>query len=144
MINVYEVQKQTESNRKPPFVVGRNSHFMANETLEKLLKRLEQFERSDLYLKNNISLCKLSSYCESNTKYISHVINSCKEQDYNNYINELRIQYIVSKLKTDKNYRKYKIAFLAKEAGFSSPNKFSTIFKNFKGILPSAYIKNLN
>lgn len=113
------------------------------ETREKLLKKLEKFEKSNLFLKNSISLDEIASYCHTNKKYISHIINFYKKRDYNNYINELRVNYIVKKLKSEILYRKFKIAVLAKEAGFSSPGKFSNIFKNKMGILPSEFIKKL-
>lgn len=118
--------------------------FITNhQTLDRLVKKLTQFEKSGLYLKRSICLQKIAIYCGTNTKYISRTINSTKKQDCNNYINELRIKYIIKKLETNLQYRKYKIAVLASECGFSSPNKFSTVFKNYKGELPSVFIKNL-
>ena len=142
-MSIYNIEKKVASEESCVLNFDRHTNFITTETLRKLLIKLDRFERSDLYLKNDISLLKLTSFCGSNTKYISHILNFCKERDYNNYINELRIQYIVKKLQSDRQYRKYKIAVLAKEAGFSSPNKFSFIFKNSKGILPSTFIRNL-
>ncbi len=143
-MNICELENEVKFKKRSSFILDRNSEIITTETLRKLLRKLDEFEQSDLYLKNNISLFKLTAYCGSNTKYISHVLNFCKEKDYNNYINDLRIQYIINKLQSERNYRKFKIAVLAKEAGFSSPNKFSFVFKNAKGILPSTYIKNLS
>ena len=143
-MNICELENEVKLKKRSSFILDRNSEIITTETLRKLLRKLDRFEQSNLYLKNNISLFKLTAYCGSNTKYISHVLNFCKEKDYNNYINDLRIQYIINKLQSERKYRKFKIAVLAKEAGFSSPNKFSFVFKNAKGILPSTYIKNLS
>src|SRR5690606_27745231 len=105
-----------------------NSRIMPPSTEEKILKKLEKFENSGLYTQNTISLSYLATYCETNSKYLSYVINTHKKQDFNNYINELRINYIIRKLNNNPLYRRYKIASLAEEAGFSSQNKFATIF----------------
>lgn len=137
------VENEMNLKVRSPFLYDGRSDRVTAETLQKLLKKLERFEKSNLYLKNSISLFKLTAYCDSNVKYVSHVLNFHKEKDFNNYINELRIQYVLKKLHSDANYRKYKIAILAKESGFSSPNKFSFVFKNSKGVLPSTYIRNL-
>ncbi|MBF8455607.1 helix-turn-helix domain-containing protein [Kaistella sp. G5-32] len=116
---------------------------MSAETEQKILLKLKEFEESELFTDNNVSLSTLATYCESNSKYLSHIINSYKKQDFNNYINELRITYIVKKLQNFPLYRKYKIAVLSEEAGFSSQNKFATIFKKVTTISPSVFIKYL-
>ena len=105
------------------------SVIMNAETEKKLLRKLQEFEESTLFTENTISLATLSTYCETNSKYLSYVINTYKKKDFNNYINELRVNYIIEKLKNVPLYRKYKIAVLSEEAGFSSQNKFSTVFK---------------
>ncbi len=117
------------------------SSMMTRLTEEKLLNKLEKFEKSGLYTQNSISLSYLATYCETNSKYLSYVINTHKKQDFNNYINELRINYIIRKLRNDPMYRKYKIATLAEESGFSSQNKFSTVFKKVTSISPSSFIQ---
>jgi AraC-like DNA-binding protein len=47
-------------------------------------------------------------------------------------------------LRNNPVYRKYKLATLAEEAGFSSSNKFSLIFKKVTSFSPSTFIKYLN
>lgn len=91
-----------------------------------------------------MSLSWLAAYCKTNSKYLSFCINKHKGKDFNNYINELRIEYIILKLINNPVYKKYKIATLAEEAGFSSQNKFSMIFKSVTSITPSAFIKQLD
>ena len=116
---------------------------MTAETEQKILSRLKAFEGSNLFLENTVFLPYLATYCETNTRYLSHVINNYKKKDFNNYINELRVTYIINKLKEVPAYRKYKLAVLSEEAGFSSQNKFSTVFKKVTTISPSVFIKYL-
>lgn len=120
------------------------SKIMTSETEERILFRLGDFENSILFTRKKISLSFLAAYCGTNTKYLSYIINTCRKKDFNNYINELRIKYIIGKLKNKPQYRKYKVATLAEEAGFSSPNKFAAVFKKEVKMTPSCYIKYLN
>ena len=120
-----------------------SSAMMNEETERKLLLKLQEFEASTLFLENTISLSSLSTYCQTNSKYLSYIINTYQKKDFNNYINELRINYIVKKLKDFPIYRKYKMAVLSEEAGFSSQNKFSTVFKKIMTMSPSVFIAYL-
>lgn len=117
---------------------------MSEATEQKIAARLNEFENSEMYTSNNISIASLATYCETNIKYLSYVIRTHKNNDFNNYINELRVNYTIHKLRTNPQYRKYKISTLAEEAGFSSPNKFAMIFKKSTSISPSLFIKYLD
>lgn len=119
------------------------SSMMTTATEQKLLAKLDKFEKTKLYTKNTVSLPYLASYCDTNTKYLSYIINHYKKKDFNNYINELRINYIIDRLNTDPKYLKYKIASLAEESGFSSQSKFAIAFKKLTNVSPSHYLQNL-
>lgn len=140
-------QLDKPSNNESPYLINKSNlediNLMTAFTEEKLLKKLEDFEGTDLYLRNDMSLPSLASFCKTNTKYLSRIINSRKGMDFNNYINTLRINFIIEKLNNDPEYRKYKIAALADESGFSSQNKFATVFKKITSISPSVFIKYL-
>lgn len=148
---VHEQEKQIQEKSQPKEIFPENKaqslkiteKIMIDSTELKLLKKLEKFENSTLFTKNSISLSTLSTYCETNPRYLSNVINSHKGKDFNNYIGELRINYIIEKLERVPKYRKFKIAALAEEAGFSSSNKFATVFKKVTHISPSVFIKYL-
>lgn len=117
---------------------------MTQETEKKIMSKLNEFEKSTIFTQKNLSLPYLATYCNTNNRYLSHVINTHKKKDFYNYINELKIAYIIEKLKNNPEYRKFKIASLADECGFSSPNKFTLVFKKETEILPSLFIKFLN
>jgi AraC-like DNA-binding protein len=86
----------------------------------------------------------LAAELNTNTKYLSYVINRHKCTDVKTYVNRLRINYIVDKLINDDKYRQYKISILAEECGFSSHSKFASVFKAVTDFSPSAYIKYLD
>lgn len=116
---------------------------MTQETEQKILENLQKFEHQQLFTDNKVSLSSLATFCGTNTKYLSFIINTHKKKDFNNYINTLRINYIVKKMIDLPLYRKYKIGVLSDEAGFSSQNKFSTVFKKTMNMSPSDFIKYL-
>lgn len=122
----------------------RNDSLMTSETEAKLLELLEEFEKGELYNNKNMSLSFLAAELNTNTKYLSYVINQHKCTDVKTYVNRLRINYIVDKLINDEKYRQYKISILADECGFSSHSKFATVFKAVTDFSPSAYIKYLD
>lgn len=145
-LNTNENQSLKKAFNDVPTTDPKNAttEFMPKETEQKILMKLKEFEASNKFNDNKISLSALSVYCETNNKYMSYVIGKYKKMDFNNYINHLRIEFIIEKLQTNSKYRKYKIAVLAEEAGFSSPNKFSTVFKSVTSISPSTFIKLLD
>ena len=63
--------------------------------------------------------------------------------NFNTYINKLRINYIVEKLKKDSNFMNYKISYLAENCGFSSHSSFATVFKSITEISPVTFIELL-
>lgn len=122
----------------------KNEPLMTLETETKLLELLEDFEKGELYNNKNMSLSFLAAELNTNTKYLSYVINQHKNADFKTYVNRLRINYIVDKLINDDRYRQYKISILADECGFSSHSKFASVFKAVTDFSPSAYIKHLD
>lgn len=137
-------QKQQLAKENKP------SKLTISESIEqKIREGLAEFERSEYYLEKNISLAVLSGIVGVNSKYLSYFLNNYvnsnfNTNDFNTYINALRIKYILKRLESDKEYRKYKISFLAEECGFSSHSKFSATFRTLTNYTPSVYIEYLN
>lgn len=110
------------------------------ETERQLLEKLQKFETTKKFTHKDISLAVLAGQFDTNTKYLSEVINSNYHVNFNLYINKLRINYIVEKLKVDSNFINYKISYLAENCGFSSHSSFATVFKLITGISPVTFI----
>lgn len=120
--------------------ITENAYTISKEVEDNILKKLEKFEKFEKFIKKDISLASLASQLDTNTNYLSQVINNNKGKNFNTYINELRIQYIIKKIDTDSNYHNYKISYLAEECGMQY-NSFTSLFKNFTGMNPSAFVK---
>lgn len=63
--------------------------------------------------------------------------------NYNNYINDLRINYIIDQLYNNVTFQEYKISYLAEHCGFASREVFAIAFKKQTGITPSSFINRL-
>ena len=116
---------------------------ISSETELRILKKLNAFEKSEKFLKKDITLSILSAQMNTNSKYLSEVIKNNKSTSFSNYINNLRINYIIQKLYDDPKYRDYKISYLADESGYSSSQVFVVVFKRIYGMTPSSFIQNL-
>ena len=116
---------------------------MTEDTENYILEKLDEFEKGDKFLDNNISSSKLAGIIETNNKYLSHILNTHKKVNFSSYINELRIKYIIKKLNDNQQYRNFKISYLAEETGYSSHTKFSQAFKSVTGLSPSIFLKEL-
>lgn len=116
---------------------------ISTETEQAILNKLKKFENSTKYTSKDMSLSTLSAQLDVNTKYLSEVINKHYNDNFNTYINKLRINYIIEKLKNEPEYLNYKISYLADESGFSSHSSFATIFKSITGIAPTVFIELL-
>lgn len=116
---------------------------ISNYTEKKILKKLVTFEDSEKFLKKDINLTYLSHQSNTNPKYVSEIIRVHKNNNFNGYINNLRINYIVQKLYHDIKYREYKISYLAEECGYTSSQVFVIAFKKETGVTPSYFIENL-
>jgi YesN/AraC family two-component response regulator len=105
-----------------------------------ILEKLNTFESEEMFRDKDMSLSKLASHLNTNTNYLSRIINQRYNKNFNNYISELRINYITKKISENHSYRNYKISFLAEDSGFISHSAFSTKFKEVTGISPSQFL----
>lgn len=120
-----------------------NDLSMNQKSKEAILDKLNDFESSQLFLKQDISLEKLSKYVDANSKYVREIIQKYKSKNYSSYINELRINYVIDLLKNNPKFLNYKVSYLAEISGFSSHSAFSVVFRSISGLSPNQFIEFL-
>jgi AraC-like DNA-binding protein len=143
MNRMKQAQDETEGEKSQPEVSEKkdpNRKIMSDAIEEKILKDLKEFERGKKYTDKQISLSMLAGMLNTNTKYLSHVLNTYLNKDFNTYINELRVKYIIEKIEQNEKFKNYKLSVLAEECGFSSHSKFSAVFKSVTGFSPSTFL----
>ncbi len=132
-----------EKTRNKTKVVKKQLDIDAN-IIQDILRKLEIFEEKRGFLTQQLSIHQLATQIETNSKYLSKIINIYKQGSFTTYINGLRIDYIIEKLKNDNVFRKYTIEAIAIEGGFNSVDSFSRAFKKETGLKPSYFVKNIN
>ncbi|WP_372753483.1 helix-turn-helix domain-containing protein [Mariniflexile sp.] len=143
IIRYLEISRNNYIKKNPSKKVVAKKITIPEETENLILSKLKRFENSQKFLNKDMSLAVLSGQFETNTKYLSEIINKHYNDNFNTFINKLRINYIIEKLKNDSNYMNYKISFLAEESGFSSHSSFATVFKTIVGMSPATFISLL-
>ena len=98
-------------------------------------------EDNDTVCNPNFSLTQLAQMVDSNTKYVSWVINKCYGKNFKTYLNEYRIR-IASQLLIDTSLLgNLTIAAIAEQVGYKSPASFHQAFKKIYAMTPAAYVK---
>lgn len=137
------IENLKNTAQKKSASVTEKSIVITDETLNDLLQKLKKFEESQKFLRKDMNLTYLANSLNTNTRYLSEVINQHKGKNFYNYLNGLRIQYITDLLYKEPKYREYKVSYLAEVCGFTSREVFSVIFKKETGMTPSHFINNL-
>lgn len=117
---------------------------LSKELLSALSLKFKQFEDDKGFLNRNLTLDSLAKEFQTNRDYLSKAVKELKDKSFSQYINELRITYVIEELKTNPKLRKLTIAGIAEEAGFNNSESFATAFKKITRTLPSYYLKALN
>jgi len=121
----YEKSKSTRS------IVEENARIL-NEIMEK----------QKPYLDSEFNLTQLSEFSNIPAYEISETLNGLIGQNFNDYVNNYRVEEFKSMLKFPE-YRNFTILAIAFEAGFKSKATFNVAFKKFTGKTPSEYKKSL-
>lgn len=136
-----EIQK---SDSVKEVITEKGKSSIPKNILEDLGNQLSLFEKNKDFLQKNITVDALAKKMGTNRDYLSKAVNEIKDKNFSQYINELRINYIVEELRNNEKLRKFTISAIADEIGFNNSESFSNAFKKVTGTLPSYYIKRLN
>lgn len=113
------------------------------ETKKLILDGLQKLEAKEYFLKQECNSYNVAKKINTNTSYLSKVINAHYGKNFNTYINDLRINYAIVRLKDDVIFRSYSIQSIAEELGYKSADSFTKYFKKDTGLNPSFYIKEI-
>lgn len=143
VIDLENEQENQNLEEHKKAVISSISEKVTDEKASLLLEKLAQFEKREEYLSLDCSLAFVAEKLESNTSYVSNVINNYKNKTFKVYITELRINAALIRLKKDEKLRSYTIKAIAEEFGFKRQETFSKAFKAQTAIYPSQYLKKL-
>ena len=90
-----------------------------------------------------MSAAKLAVLLKTTPRNLSYLLKKYRNEDFYNYLNNIRIDYISQELRDNPKLLHYKIAAISDMCGYSSHSQFATNFKTKTGISPSQYIQFL-
>lgn len=146
-INTSEKQEEKTTiivDTKDAILESTTTSDISEETTQEILDGLQKLEAQEYYLKQECNSHNVAKKIKTNTSYLSKVVNSHYQKNFNTYINDLRINYTILRLKNDSQFRSYTIQSIANEVGYKSADSFTKYFKKHTGLNPSFYIKKLN
>lgn len=125
------------------------SIYPEKETVIKLNEHIQQsiWERIEhamvekkYFLRQDLTLHELASLLETNTLYISRIINARTGQNFNSFVNQYRIDEACKLLLAD-TQQLMSIEGIALTCGFKSKSAFNAAFRKLKGTTPTAFIE---
>jgi len=122
---------------------GNNSLSINEEEKSRLLKELTHLIISEkVFTQKQLTLNNLAELLNTNTSYLSHIINKDFNLSFTDFLNQMRVQES-QKLFVAGKHKTMTIEAIADMVGFHSRSNFNVQFKKFAGVTPSVFIKNL-
>ena len=129
------LNQDKEAEQPEPLATPENKMPLSSE--KKLFRAAQKKVSSEkLYLNKDLNLKSLAKILGTNHSYLSSCINTCSNKNYNQWINDFRVDYLLEQIHSGK-----KLSDLANEAGFSSTDAFYRNFKRKTNLTPSEYLK---
>lgn len=95
----------------------------------------------EMVCNEGFSLDSLASACESNSTYVSQVLNEDFGKSFTRMLNEARIEIVSRRLMDTESNGKLTIEAISASAGFKSRSNFSRTFKAITGLTPTEFLK---
>ncbi|MGS2741658.1 helix-turn-helix domain-containing protein [Sinomicrobium sp. M5D2P17] len=140
-----ELVNQNTPNEKLPRVrkQEKQDSGVPEEIFKNIQDGLEKFERKHQFTNPDISLKSLADDLNTNSTYLSRVINTTKDMNFSQYLHHIRIKHIVERLKKEEKLRQYAVEAIAQEAGYKTAQSFTKAFYKETGIYPSYFLRRL-
>ncbi|PCH60739.1 MAG: AraC family transcriptional regulator [SAR86 cluster bacterium] len=97
---------------------------------------VEHMKSEQIFLDNDLSLGGLSQAVGISTHHLSEVLNQKEGQNFYNFVNNFRIEFVCERLKADNDIKLLDLGLIS---GFSSKSTFNSVFKKHTGLTPSQY-----
>ena len=104
-----------------------------------IIKKLEYLLKKELlYREPDIKLPSIAKHMNIRPNVLSRIINEYYDMNFNQLINDHRIEEVKNKF-ADPKFDKYTIIGIAYDAGFNSKSSFNSVFKDKVGLSPKEF-----
>ena len=115
---------------------------LSEEQKETLIFRIQELlDNPDIICKQDFSLGSLAKLANSNTTYVSQVINEKCGVAFSIMLGGYRVKEACRRINETEEYSKLTIEAIASNVGFKSRTAFINAFKREVGLTPSEYIR---
>ncbi|NBC08009.1 MAG: helix-turn-helix domain-containing protein [Bacteroidetes bacterium] len=119
-----------------------SSSLKVAEEIKLYFELKELVETEKLYLDSSLTLKDIADQLNTNTKYLSQVINHHIGSNFQTFVNAYRIEEAKEKILDDK-YSNLTLFGIALQCGFKNKSTFYKVFRDKVGMTPKAYLKNI-
>ena len=115
---------------------------LSEEQATRLLEKVNSvLEDVSVISREDFSLAMLAKMVDSNTKYVSMVINDTYGKNFKTYLNEFRIREACRRLSDTAHYGNMTIQAIYEQLGYKTASSFVAAFRKIIGTTPSQYQK---
>jgi len=107
------------------------------------MEHLSHLEKNEEFLINNFNINTVAKKIKTNTTYLSKFVNEYLNKSFVDYTNDLRVKYVIDRLKSDRTFRNYTIKAMANEVGYKSAEALNRNFKKVTQVYPTQFIETL-
>jgi AraC-like DNA-binding protein len=133
------VRRRLRSLSPKPKAKQEKKTLLPENELENLkAKLLDLMENEKPFLDSQLTLGALSKMFGVNTTVLSRVINTGFNKNFNDFVNEFRIDEVKNKLASGAA-EKTNLLGIALDSGFNSKATFNRAFKKFTGVAPTEF-----
>jgi len=110
---------------------------MKQDILNSIIRLMEEEEA---YKNPRLVVDDIAEKIHTNKKYISQVINEMLNKNFYQFVNEYRVNHVITAMDNPK-YDNYTLEAIGDESGFNSRSSLIAAFKKFTGKTPSDFKK---
>jgi len=116
-----------------------NNQLPETELNKDMIVQLEaMLIKDEIYLNENLTLAEAARMLNSNTTYLSRLINEHYQVNFSAFLNRYRIEEAKRMILNDQ-FNNFSIEGIAKSSGFRSKSTFNQVFKNSTGLTPTEF-----
>ena len=131
----HEYLAMQQDAKNTAFEMSEKQRLNLIEEIEKVLDDKEKISDPEF------NLAILARLVNSNTKYVSQVINTTYHKNFRTLLTEYRIREACRMLTDTKNFGMLTISAVAEEVGYKAQSSFVLAFRKVIGMTPSEYNK---
>ncbi len=142
---LFLTRKNTEIQKQQKEIVKINNEKRADihHKMEPLkLELMELFEKDKIFLDKYLNLQSVASQLNTNTSYLSTLINSAYQCNFIQFLHKYRVLEACEILSREEN-EIYTMEAIAEMSGFTSKTAFNKAFKELTGLTPTTFRKNI-